>query len=241
MDPIADKVVIITGSSRGIGYETARLLLSRGAQVVLNSRHQSDLESARDRLICSNDGTPKIGFCAADVGARPDIDKLFDYACQHFGRVDILVNNAGSIFRCDVVDTTAYQWDQTMATNVTGVFYACQLAFRSMMGRGGSIVNISSLAGIRSTEKFSGFGAYSISKHAVVGLTESLAVEGRAHNIRVNCVAPGGVNTQLLRSVAPDFKTVTDPEDIANIIVFFCDESQSSAVSGTVMEVNSNG
>ncbi|MBZ0256358.1 SDR family oxidoreductase, partial [bacterium] len=102
------------------------------------------------------------------------------------------------------------------------------------------IVHISSLAGIRGTEKFPGMSAYVVSKHGVIGLTESLSVEGRPYGIRVNCVAPGAVDTQMLREAAPQFKTETEPADIAQAILYLSDPVQAASVTGAVIEVHSN-
>ena len=119
---------------------------------------------------------------------------------------------------------------------------ASREAFRrlSTLGHGGTIVNVSSLGGVRGTEKFAGFTAYTVSKFAVVGLTESLAVDGRSLGIRVNCVAPGAVDTRMKHEAAPFLDTVTTADDVARVIRFLCDDEESGALSGAVIEIHSN-
>ncbi len=141
-----------------------------------------------------------------------------------------------------ITEQTAEDWDRLMAVNVRGTFLCTQQAFQQMSAaqKTGSIVNLSSLGGLRHTEKFPGFSAYTASKHAIVGFTEASAAEGKALGIRVNCVAPGAVDTRMLREAAPGLKTKTLPEEIAQLIVYLCDEARSKPLNGAVIEVNTN-
>jgi 3-oxoacyl-[acyl-carrier protein] reductase len=129
-----------------------------------------------------------------------------------------------------------------MRINVRGSFLCAKEAFKHMKvgKRGGSIVNISSLAGIRGTEKFPGLSSYTVSKFAVIGLTESIAVEGKPHGIRANCIAPGAVKTRMLKEAAPELKTTTKPEDIAKTVLYLCDDTWSGHLTGSLVEVFSN-
>jgi NAD(P)-dependent dehydrogenase (short-subunit alcohol dehydrogenase family) len=178
----------------------------------------------------------------ADVSDEEAVEAAFAQVRQMWGPARILVNNAGTIIRVPLADMTVAQWDHVIAVNLRGSFLCARAAFRQMRdsGCGGSIVNISSLGGIRSTLKFAGFTAYVSSKHGVVGLTECLSVEGKSHGIRVNCVAPGAVDTQMLRSAVPFLKTSTQPEAIAELIAYLGDDQKSRALTGAVIEVNSN-
>jgi 3-oxoacyl-[acyl-carrier protein] reductase len=133
-------------------------------------------------------------------------------------------------------------WQQTLNVNVTGSMLCSRALFNHAQKakKGGAIVNISSLGGIRSTQKFKGLLPYVTSKFAVVGLTEALAVEGKELGIRVNCVAPGAVDTDMLKKAAPFLKTSTYPEDVAKTILFLCDAEQSGKISGSTLEIHSN-
>src|SRR5205085_7895921 len=142
----------------------------------------------------------------------------------------------------DFADLTTEAWDRVQAVNVRGAFLASREAFRRFraLGHGGAIVNVSSLGGVHGTEKFPGFTAYTVSKFAVIGLTETLAVEGRPHDIRVNCVAPGAVETAMKKEAAPFLRTRTTPEDVASVIRFLCDDEESGALTGAIVEIHSN-
>ena len=127
-----------------------------------------------------------------------------------------------------------------MAVNLGGGAVCAREAFRLMRDRGGGIVNVSSLGGVQNTEKFPGYAAYTVSKFALTGLTEALAAEGRDRNIRVNGVAPGAVDTAMLRNAAPHLRTRTTPADVAKVIAFLCDPTESGCMSGATLTINSN-
>jgi len=178
----------------------------------------------------------------ADVADETQVRSLFEGVAREWGLVEILVNNAAALIRGEFAGFPIADFDRTMAVNVRGSYLCAQQLFAHVAraGRGGTIVNISSLGGIRSTAKFPGLSAYTISKHAVVGMSESLAVEGKPLGIRVNCVAPGAVDTRMLREAAPFLKTSTTPEDVAELIGYLCDERRARTLNGAVIEVNSN-
>jgi NAD(P)-dependent dehydrogenase (short-subunit alcohol dehydrogenase family) len=142
-----------------------------------------------------------------------------------------------------VTQVSAPDWDQTFAVNVRGPFLLARALFRIAEKdphTARTIVNVSSLAGIRGLEKFPGFSAYTASKHAVIGLTEALTVEGKALGIHVYCVAPGAVDTKMLRDAVPFLKTNTQPEEVAGIIVDLCDPSKNPPATGTILELMTN-
>lgn len=229
------KVAFITGASRGIGLATAQRLAEDGFRVVLTARKFSETPtepSASDRF----------WRIEADVTDEAAMAQVFERVKAKWGPIHTLVNNAGGLIPAPIEKMSLKNFDETWAVNVRGTFICSKLLFAHAResGKGGCIVNISSLSGIRGTEKFEGFSAYVAAKHAVVGLTEVLAVEGKALKIRVNCVAPGAVDTKLLRDSAPFFKTKTTPAEIAPIIATLCDESRSSVLNGAVIEVHSN-
>lgn len=235
------KVALVTGGGRGIGEATARLLAARGVRLVITSRTEAELFKVRDEIGCQF-GKEQVLALQGDVGDEEFVETLFRKSQDLFGPVDILVNNAAILQVKMFEDLEVRDWDALMRTNVRGAFLCARTAFRQMKatGRGGSIINIGSLAGIRGTEKFPGLAAYVVSKHGMVGLTESLAVEGRPYGIRVNCVAPGAVDTKMLHQAAPSLKTSTRPEEIAKTILFLADEEMSPKVTGAVIEIYSN-
>ncbi|HEX5034198.1 MAG TPA: SDR family NAD(P)-dependent oxidoreductase [bacterium] len=240
-NPFQGKVAIVTGASRGIGEATARLLAERGAAVTLVSRGRDPLNQVADRINADRGRRAALAVCG-DVGSEATWKDAFQAASEAFGAVDILVNAAGLFRAGSLADTELDEWEEVLAANLRGSFLGCRAMFRQAgrLQRPGSIVNISSLGGIRSTEKFPGMAAYVVSKHGIVGLTEIAAVEGKTLGIRVNAVAPGAVATEMLRQAAPFLKTKTQPEDVAKAIAFLCDETQSGKVSGSVLEIFSN-
>ncbi len=241
MRRLDNQIAIITGGGRGIGAATASLFVKEGARVIITSRSEDQLtETAAEIASQSNDDC--IHYFAADVSDEEQVAALFAETQSRFGAPDILINNAAVITVKPFDEFTVDEWDQMMAVNLRGPFLCSRAAFKAMQvsGKGGSIVHISSLAGIRGTEKFPGMSGYVVSKHGVIGLTESLSVEGRQHNIRVNCVAPGAVETQMLRDAAPHFKTETVPDDIAQAILYLSDPVQAASITGAVIEVHSN-
>jgi NAD(P)-dependent dehydrogenase (short-subunit alcohol dehydrogenase family) len=238
---LARKVAIVTGGGRGIGAATAAALAEAGASVVVASRTVAELEATAAAL-GERFGAERVLACPADVTIERSVRELFERTLERFGDVDVLVNDAGCFIGGEVAALDVEAWDRVQAVNVRGAFLASRELFRRLPSRshGGAIVNVSSLGGLRGTEKFPGFAAYTASKFAVVGLTESLAVEGRPLGIRVNCVAPGAVDTRMQREAAPFLRTTTTPGDVARSIRFFCDDEESGAVSGAVLEIHSN-
>lgn len=237
---LKDKIAIVTGAGRGVGAATACLFAREGARVVLASRTLSQVQSVADRInACS--GKNQAVAVEADVRCEQQVESLFQCCVDEFGAADILVNNAGAVHVAPIWETSLEDFRSVMDTNVQGVFLCSRAAFLQMKRNAvqGSIIHVGSLAGIRGTEKFPGLASYVASKHAVVGLTESLSVEGRPFGIRVNCVAPGAVDTQMLREAAPHLNTETTPTDIARSILFFA-SAQSESVTGSILEIHSN-
>jgi NAD(P)-dependent dehydrogenase (short-subunit alcohol dehydrogenase family) len=153
--------------------------------------------------------------------------------------VKFLVNNAATFHVAPVTDLGVEAFDEVMAVNTRGTFLCARELLRNPVADG-AVVNMSSLGGVRRTEKFPGLAAYVASKFAVVGLTEALAVESIKLGICTNAIAPGAVNTEMLRQVAPHLRTSTEPEDIANTVVMLCDGDLSRRINGTLVEIYSN-
>ncbi len=236
---IQDKVALITGASRGIGFATAELFLSKGAKVIICGRHKEPLFQ-KEQVLLGKFPSADLLTVPCDIANSQDRLTLFEKIDQRFGQLDILINNAAIIHVSPFEDHSDEHLDEIYNVNIKGVFSCAQLAYRRMKATGGAIINISSLSGIKGVEKFPGFSSYVMSKFAVVGLTESLAVEGKPYQIRVNCVAPGAVDTQMLKEAAPQLRTQTQPDDIAQTIYFLADTSQSKRITGSTIEVLSN-
>ena len=237
-----DQIAIITGGGRGIGAATGRLLAERGARVVLTSRTLKELEDTK-RQIQSAHPSAKVEIIPSDVSDEAAVTAAFDHAEKLFGApATLLVNAAGWVEVVPFADTSLETWERTFAINVRGAFLCSREFFRRRKnaGPGGVVVNISSLAGIRGTEKFPGLSAYTAAKHAVVGLTEAMAVEGQPLGIRVNCVAPGALNTAMLKKAAPSLRAQAEPEDLARVIAYLCDPKEARVVTGSIMEVHTN-
>jgi len=231
------KVAIVTGAGRGIGAATARLFAEEGASIALASRTLAELEETAAAI-----GADRSVVLPTDLASEDAIVALVAKTRERFGDLHILVN-AGATFHAASAETmTVADWDRVMAVNARGTFLASRELFRAArtLGHGGAIVNVSSLGGLRGTKKFPGFLAYSVSKFAVVGLTECLAVEGRELGVRVNCVAPGAVDTRMLKEAAPFLRTETTPEHVAQVIRFLCDDAESGSITGSILEIDSN-
>ena len=239
-ESLKNRVVLVTGSSRGIGRATAERFAEKGAKVVICAR---DPVTVKDALTDLRIRFPGGSFLAeaVDLGDVGGIRALFIKIDRVFGSVDILINNGAIGYQTPFLEITEESWNPFFDINVRGLFFCAQESMKRMIAdkKSGLIVNISSLGGIRGTEKFPGLAPYVASKFAVTGLTESLAVEGEPYGIRVIGIAPGAVNTKMLETAAPELKSATEADDIAKLIIDMCEDSASSP-SGTILEVHSN-
>ncbi|HVL81714.1 MAG TPA: SDR family oxidoreductase [Actinomycetota bacterium] len=230
---VAGRTAVVTGASRGIGLGCAEALAEAGARVVMAARDGDALEAEASRLTRSGGLATAV---ACDVSVPDDVRRLFEAAPD----VRILVCAAGVLHPAPVEDTTEDEWRETLDVNVGGVFRCCREAFPRMRAVGGGrIVTFSSLGGMYGTEKFPGLAAYTTSKHAVVGLTEALAVEGRDHAISVVCVSPGAVDTEMLRRAAPHLRPGLGPHDVGRFVRALLDEDLAPA-SGANIPLFSN-
>ena len=189
---LKDKVIVITGASRGIGEAIARACVDAGARVALASRKQADL----DRVASSLPAERAIAL-ACHTGKAADVDAMFDQAIQRFGRVDGLVNNAATNpYFGPLIDTPDAAIDKTFEVNLKGYLYCARALVKHARTRGGSaaIVNIASVAGIRAAPMQ---GIYGATKAAVISMTQTLANELGSSGIRVNAIAPGLVETRF--------------------------------------------
>ena len=228
-----NRSVFITGGGSGLGAAIARHLARQGWRVALAGRNQTRLEGAA-RDLETMGATAQI--FPLDVADAPGVEA----AIREF-RPDALVCCAAIMGRGDVWgELTPELFARVLAVNVCGTFNACAAAMKIWKEHGikGDIVNISSLGGIRGMQKFSGFSAYASSKHAIVGLTEALSIDGRPHGIRVNAVAPGTLRTAMTDALG--LQPRTQPDQLAPTVAFLLDRTQSEPVTGTTMEVHCN-
>ena len=210
-----DRVAIVTGASGGIGRAVAELLARRGALVAIFARSSGKL----DHIASAFDG--RMLAVSGDVAEAEAIERLFAAAESRFGDCDLLVNNAGMTDRKRIIDMTPEAWDRVFAVNVRGAFLATRRALPSMMAkRGGAIVNVASISGVAGPQKFPGLASYNASKAAVIALTEATAVEVKDFGIRVNCISPGSVDTEMWREVSGGAPAAMTPDEIAEAILF---------------------
>ncbi len=187
------KVALVTGGSKGLGKAMARGLVEAGADVVISSRHESDLRSALDEIL---HGTKRRGeYIVADMSRRDDVKRLAHAAVDRMGQVDILINNAGTNIPQAIDEITDETWDKIIETNLSSVMSLTRALVPQMKKRRwGRIIHISSIMGFISKEKRN---VYSATKSALLGLTRASALDLGAYNITVNCLAPGPFLTDL--------------------------------------------
>ncbi len=195
MGKLQDKVAIVTGASSGIGLAIAKTLGREGAAVVLAGRTQGPMEEAATE-ISSNSGRAAVR--QVDVRDEKQMRDLIDDAVKEFGKLDVMVNNAGINPFDNVLEGSVEKWRETLETNVIGLALGCREAYRVMKGKGGHIVNVTSVAA-RYAEPDDPM--YAASKHAAGALTESLRLALQSKNIRVTAVMPGAVATSLVRNM----------------------------------------
>jgi 3-oxoacyl-[acyl-carrier protein] reductase len=213
---IEGKAALVTGGTRGIGLAIARMLLERGAQVLICARQSEEVADVVTELGLQYEGRIRGDVC--DVGSYDQVRSLFAGAAGAFGGLDILINNAGLGSHSSVERMPVEEWKATIDTNLSGVFFCCHEALPLMKARGGGyIINIGSLAG---KNAFPGGAAYCASKFGLIGFSEALMQEVRYDHIRVSCVMPGSVNTTFGRSGEQDPATTWKllPEDVASVV-----------------------
>jgi NAD(P)-dependent dehydrogenase (short-subunit alcohol dehydrogenase family) len=214
--PQSGKIAVVTGSSRGIGYAIAEALLRAGASVTVSARNAEEVGAAAARLEAL--GTGRVLGVPCDVRRPEAVAELIRRTVAELGGLDILVNNAGVGHFYPVADLPIERWQQTIETNLSGVFYCCREAIPHLRRRGGGwIINIASLAG---KNPMAGGAAYNASKFGLVGFSEALMLDVRHDNIRVSCLMPGSVATRFndhTPSGADAWKI--QPEDIARVVM----------------------
>ena len=249
------KVAVITGAGGDVGGATAVLMAERGAAVVAVDRHAQTLEVLRGRMPPS----ARLLAVTADVSSEDQVAGYVKAAKDAFGRIDIFFNNAGiegsrtGAWR-PIPDLALDDFDEIIAVNATGVFLGMKHVIPVMAaGGGGAIVNTSSINGLKGSR---GQVAYVASKHAVTAMTVAAAREGAAANIRVNAIAPGGINGRMMRDYMeivranapapsgppvhyrpPPIEKWAEPREIAGLVAFLCSE-QAASITGACYSVD---
>jgi 3-oxoacyl-[acyl-carrier protein] reductase len=233
MPRLDGKVAIVTGSSSGIGKAIAMRFAEEGAKVVLAARRKVLLEQVVTRI--TQRGGEAIAL-PTDVKDEAQVERLITEAVRRYGRLDILVNNAGIGGGGRLAETTTKTFDEVMNTNLRGTFFCCRAGFRQMKKHGGgSIINMSSVAGVQA---WAGTGTYSASKHAIMALTNALADEGRRHKIRVCAICPGGVADELVDATPEEIarSEKISPFDIAETALFLATLGPNAIVRSVIVD-----
>ena len=251
---LGGKVALVTGAAQGFGFACARRLAEAGAAVVLADLRDDRLEAARERLSAVG---RDVAAAVADVSHEGDVDELVATAVEQFGRLDVLVNNAGVFSNFLLASLQPDEFQRIMRVNVGGAFLCTRAAAARMRehGDGGSIVNVTSIDAVHPSG--AGLSHYGTSKHAIWGLTKSMALELGADGIRVNAIAPGPSLTEgaveFVEAGAPEgidvdaqwaayaeripLRRLAHPDDVARVAVFLA-SGLSSYVNGAQIVVD---
>ncbi|MEX2287020.1 MAG: SDR family oxidoreductase [Planctomycetaceae bacterium] len=242
---LAGKNAIVTGGTRGIGMAIARGFLQSGASVTICGRKQESVDAAVAEI--GNAGG-KLHGVAAHVGKSDELDKLVNEAEAKFGPVTVLVNNAGTNpYFGPIVDSEDWAWDKTMDVNLKAPYLLSRAVGKRMLAAGGgSIVNISSIAGLQAAPMQ---GIYSVTKAGLIMLTKVMAREWGRKNVRVNCICPGVIKTQLSQALWEDEKRaktfiaskalgrIGTTDELVGAAIYFASDA-SSFTTGAVLQVD---
>ncbi len=238
------KIAIVTGGTRGIGYEIVKKFLEAGAKVALFGSRQETVEKALGQIKEKIPEAEVMGLYPA-LGEYNEVEKAIQEVQESFGQIDILVNNAGISARESIYEYSPEEFDKIMTLNVNAVFHCIRAAVPFMKTQGGgSIINMSSMVSIYGQPAGCGYPA---SKFAVNGLTKSLARELGKDQIRVNAVAPGVTRTDMVAALPPEMVQrisatiplgrVGEPEEVANAVLFLASDL-ASYVTGAILSVD---
>ena len=238
------RVALLTGAASGIGRATALRLAADGATIAGFDRDGEGLAAVVQEVA---DAGGRMTTTVGDVSIRESCVAAVEEAVEAHGRLDVLANIAGVSWSEHVADTTEESWDRMLGINVSGVFWCCQAAIPHLIATNGNIVNIASNAGLMGQAYTV---AYSTTKGAVVNMTRALAMEFIKEPIRINAIAPSGVDTSLTRNYSlPDdldfslmqpyigFRDMADAEELANVIAFVASD-EASRIHGAIIPVD---
>ncbi len=239
---LSGRVALVTGGGRGIGRATALALARQGADVTVNYLQNAEA-AARTVEVIHGFGRKALAV-AANVGKRPEVERLFEAIDANFPRIDILINNAGTGALKPLEEISPEFWDHVLQVDLTGPFLCTQAAAARMIRNGyGRIVNISSIAGISGMDVDP---TYTAAKAGLLGFTKSMARYLGKHNITVNSVCPGPTDTELSRKEIPEEVRIRvakssalgrmgTPEDVADAILFFASDYSRHVTGQTVV------
>ena len=238
MDTIENKVVIVTGASRGIGAAGARAFAAAGARVVLAARDEAALSEVASGI---RQAGGEALVVHADVASAESVRALVDRTVAEYGRLDAAFNNAGANYALrPLAEIPEEEFEQTLAVNLRGIFLAMKYEIRAMLANGGgAIVNMASTAGLGSAP---GLASYVAAKHGVVGLTKAAANDYADKGIRINALAPGPIFTdprmdpQQVGRWVP-MQRVGRPEEVASVAVWLCSDD-ASYITGAILPVD---
>ncbi len=240
---LESKVAIITGASRGIGAVAARAFAAAGAVVVLAARDEGALAAVAEQITA---GGGRALALPTDVGDPGAVERMVHRTTETFGRLDAAFNNAGSgHMPKPLADVAVDEFDSTVRAHLRGVFLCMKYEIPAMLANGGgAIVNMSSGAGLRGVP---GIGAYVASKHGIIGLTKSVALDYAERGIRVNAVAPGPIGTERLGGLSDEqrapiaravpLRRVGRPEEVAAAAIWLCSD-QASFITGATIPID---
>jgi NAD(P)-dependent dehydrogenase (short-subunit alcohol dehydrogenase family) len=245
---LSGRVALVTGASRGIGSAIAEALAEQGAQVILSSRKQADLDHEAEVI---NERYPEHATAIAAHAGRPgELEHLVNEVMSRFSRIDILVNNAATNpYFGPIIGAELSAWDKTFEVNVRGMFVLIKLVYEaSMESRGGSVVNVASVGGLRPGV---GLGVYNVTKAGVIMLTRQLARE-LGGKVRVNAVAPGVIKTRFAEALwgnevimerllaTNPMGRIGTPEEVAGAVAFLASDA-ASYINGEVIVIDGGG
>lgn len=244
MELLKNKVAVVTGGTRGIGFSIVKTYLENGAKVAVFGSRQETVEKALEKLHGENAAWEVIGAWP-NLGEYAQVEAAIADVKARFGRIDILVNNAGVSARDSIYQYDPAAFDKTMALNVNAVFYACRAVAPIMKEQGGGVIlNTSSMVSMYGQPSGA---AYPTSKFAINGLTRSLARELARDQIRVNAVAPGVTRTDMVAALPQEMVArisagipmgrVGEPQDVANAFLFLASDL-ASYITGDVLHVD---
>ena len=242
------KVAIITGGASGIGAQISKVFAENGALVVI-----ADIDKKRGIKIYESlrANGHKCDFTLCDVGKYDQCKNLIEHCIRSFGKIDIVVNCAGIVLVKSTEQVSLDEWKKIIETNLCGTFFVSKFAIPHLKKSKGCIINVASIAGLVG---FKGLSAYCASKGGVIGFSRAIALELAEHGVRVNCICPGTVDTQFMERLIEQsknkkaarahfekktpLKRPATPSEIASLVLYLADESQSSYMTGSIITID---